>query len=280
VKSKLECIPCLLRQSLNAAKIVTDDPVVQENVLKSVMRELLEMPLSYTPPLIARTTYGIVSEITGCEDPYREIKATYNEVAMGMYPRLKEIVDESDDRLLTATKLAIAGNIIDFGADIRFNIEETINDTLTREFAINDYSEFVKSLVGSETILYLSDNAGEVVFDRVLLEEIRNCADIVYAVKKKPIINDAMTDDAIFCGIDSIAEIVTTADTPGTILERCDPEFVDLFRSADLIVSKGQGNYESLSEESGNIFFMLLVKCPVIADDLGIKMWDAVLKRK
>ena len=280
MKSKLECIPCLLKQSLNATRMVTDDPVVQEKVLKSVMRMLLDMPLNRSPPSIAHAVYSIVHDITGCDDPYRALKAEYNGVAMEMYPCLKGIVDESEDRLFTAIKLAIAGNIIDFGAHIQFNVRKTIKDTLTREFAINDYPEFVESLEKSENILYLADNAGEVVFDRILIEEINDRANIIYAVKKKPIINDATTDDAIFCGIDSLAEIITTADTPGTILERCDPEFVATYRSADMIISKGQGNYESLSEEDGDIFFMLLAKCPVIAADLGVEIWGAVLKHK
>jgi len=258
--------------------MVTDDPAVREKVLKSVMRELLDMPLNKSPPSIAHTVYSIVHDITGCDDPYKDLKAKYNDVAMEMYPCLKDIVDESEDRLFTAVKLAIAGNIIDFGADIQFNIKKTINDTLNREFTINDYPEFVQSLKKSKNILYLADNAGEVVFDRILIEEIKDHANIVYAVKKKPIINDATIDDAIFCGIDSLAEVITTADTPGTILARCDTEFVAAYRSADMIISKGQGNYESISEEGGNIFFMLLAKCPVIAADLGVEIGDAVLK--
>jgi len=278
MKSKLECIPCLLKQSLNAAEMVTDDQVVHEQVLKLVMTELLDVPLGRSPPTIAHTVYSIVHDVTGCDDPYKDLKVEYNGIAMGMYPCLKGIVDDSEDRLFTAVKLAIAGNIIDFGANIQVNIKKTIKDTLARDFAINDYPLFVKSLEDSESILYLADNAGEVAFDRVLIEEIQEYADIIYAVKKEPIINDATMEDAIFCGIDSLAEIVTTADTPGTILERCDQEFVDMFRSSDMIISKGQGNYESISEEPGNIFFMLLAKCPVIATDLGVKIGCAVLK--
>jgi len=277
MKARLECIPCLLKQSLNATRVVTDDQAVQEKVLKSVMAELLDAPLDSSPPLIARTIYSIVDDITGRYDPYKSLKMEYNRIAMGMYPDLKDIVDKSDDRLFTAVKLAIAGNIIDFGADIQFDVEETIRDVLTKEFAINDYPLFVESLEDSENILYLADNAGEVGFDRILIEEIVDYADVVYAVKNKPIINDATIDDAIFCGIDSIAKIVTTSDTPGTILERCDPEFVEIYRSADVIISKGQGNYETLSEAAGNIFFMLLAKCPVIAADLGVGIGDAVL---
>ena len=277
MKARLECIPCLLKQSLNATRVVTDDQAVQEKVLKSVMVELLDAPLDSSPPLIARTIYSIVDAITGRDDPYKSLKMEYNRIAMGMYPDLKDIVDKSDDRLFTAVKLAIAGNIIDFGADIQFDVEETIRDVLTKKFAINDYPLFVESLEDSENILYLADNAGEVGFDRILIEEIIDYADVVYAVKNKPIINDATIEDAIFCGIDSIAKIVTTSDTPGTILERCDPEFVEIYRSADVIISKGQGNYETLSEEAGNIFFMLLAKCPVIAADLGVGIGDAVL---
>jgi uncharacterized protein with ATP-grasp and redox domains len=145
MKARLDCIPCLLKQSLNATRVVTDDQAVQEKVLKSVMAELLDAPLDYSPPLIAHTIYSIVDDITGCDDPYKSLKMEYNRIAMGMYPDLKDIVDKSDDRLFTAVKLAIAGNIIDFGADIQFDVEETIEDILTKKFAINDYPLFVES---------------------------------------------------------------------------------------------------------------------------------------
>ena len=279
MKTTLECIPCLLKQALNAARLATDDPAVQEQVLKSVMKELLDVSFEHSPPFIAHIVYSMVKEVTGCEDPYEDLKIRYNHAAMEMYPRLKEIVDRSEDRLFTAAKLAIAGNIIDFGANMQFSVKKTIKDTLAREFAVNDYSKFLDSLEHSKNILYLADNAGEVVFDRILLEEMTDYGDIVYAVKKAPIINDATMDDALFCGIRPLAEIVTTSDTPGTILDRCDQEFIEIYRSSDMIISKGQGNYESMSGEEGNIFFLLLAKCPVIASDLGVEIGDAVLKQ-
>lgn len=280
MRANLECIPCLLKQSLNASRMATDDLAVQERVMRTVMKELLDVPFDQSPPFISHIVYSMVREITGCDDPYEDIKMKYNNAAMEMYSCLKEIVDKSEDRLFTAVKLAIAGNIIDLGTNMEFSIRKTIKDTLDRGFAINDYFQFLESLENSKNILYLADNAGEVVFDRVLLEEIIEDADIVYAVKKMPIINDATMDDAVFCGIGSLAEIVTTSDTPGTILDRCDPEFVDIYRSSDMIISKGQGNYESMSEERGNIFFLLLAKCPVVASDLGVEIGDAVLKHR
>lgn len=277
MKTFLECFPCFLSQALRAARIATDDEKEIKRVLDAVGMMLKDIPLESTPPESGRLVYHKVSEITGVRDPYRKIKAESTKKALALYPSLKSLVEESDDRLLTAVRIAIAGNVIDFGANWDFDLETELGDVLEKDFAICDYSAFKNTLDGAREVLYLGDNAGECVFDRILIEEIRK--PVVYVVRGAPIINDATYDDAVGAGIDRVAAILSSGtDGPGTILNTCSAEFLDMYQSAEFIISKGQGNYEALSNEGHPLFFLLKTKCPVIANDIGVKEGDIVLK--
>jgi len=259
--------------------MATDDKTKQEKALKKVLSELRKTSLEgKIPSDISHKVHHIVREVTGNNDPYKKLKDEYNRKALRMYPTLKQKVAESEDRLLTATKLAIAGNVIDFGPGYKFNLEKTIAEVLVQDFAIDHFSRFRKALQRSEKIIYLGDNAGEIVFDRILLEELKD-KEIKFVVKGGPIINDATVEDAKFAGIEKIAEIKTVSNgEPGTGPKRNSKKFIDFLKSADVVVSKGQGNYEALSEVNANIFFLLQVKCQVIADDMGVKVGSPVMK--
>ena len=289
MKAYLDCIPCLIRQALDTARLSTDDEKIQRMTLIQVMNFLInffqnnpdEVP---TPPYIAYHIYRIIKEVTKCEDPYHEIKVKYNEIALNMYQELKNIVENSSDPLLTAIRLAIAGNIIDFGTTGgQFDLKATLKEVLTQEFAICHYDLFCESLKNSETLLYLGDNAGEIVFDKVLIEEIlkKHKSKIYYAVKGAPVINDVTIEDAEQVKMNEVAEVITTGcDAPGTILNLCSEEFLKIYNNADMIISKGQGNYETLSEEKKkNIFFLLKAKCAIIARHLKVKVGDIILKK-
>lgn len=279
MKTCLDCIPCFIRQALEASKMATEDKTKQEKVLKAVLSELKKTSLkNKIPPQISRKVHRIVREVTKNNDPYKEVKDKYNKKALKMYPSLKRRVASSKDRLLTATKLAIAGNIIDFGPGLKFDLEETIEYVLAQDFAINHFNQFRKALKGSKKIMYLGDNAGEIVFDRILLEEL-NDKEITFVIKGGPSINDATIEDARFVGIDKIAriEVVSNGD-PGTGPDRQSKEFISKLKNADLVISKGQGNYEALSEVDANIFFLLKVKCSVIAGDIDAEVGDIVIK--
>ncbi len=279
MKTYLDCIPCFVRQALEASKMATGNKIKQEKTLKAVLSELENTSLkNKIPPQIARKVHRIVREVTKNNDPYKKVKDRYNRKALKMYPSLKRKVAKSKDRLLTATKLAIAGNIIDFGPGSKFDLEKTIKDVLTQDFAINHFNQFRKALNSSKKIFYLGDNAGEIVFDRILLEELKDKV-ITFVVKGGPIINDATVEDARFVGIDKIAkiEVVSNGD-PGTGPARRSKEFINKLKDADLVISKGQGNYEALSEVDADIFFLLKVKCPLIARDIDAKVGDIVIK--
>jgi uncharacterized protein with ATP-grasp and redox domains len=198
-----------------------------------------------------------------------------------MYSNLKKTVDDSATPLLTAVRLAIAGNVIDFGANTRFNLEETISQVLKKDFKIYHFSEFVRTLEKSHSLVFMADNAGEIVFDKLLLEAISTRYDIkkiLFVVKGEPIINDAMYEDAEYVGINNLNGIeFIKVNVPGTGLKRKNQKFLNILSKNDIIISKGQGNYEALSENK-KIFFLLMAKCPVVADDLKVKVGDIILK--
>ena len=184
--------------------------------------------------------------------------------------------ESSEDRLMTAVRLAIAGNVIDFGTDSSFDLTEELETILSQDFAVNHFKKFCEVLKQARNILYLADNAGETVFDRLLIEEMDK--PVIYLVREKPIINDATREDALLSGLDKVSEITSSGcDTPGTILKFCSDEFLETYRSANLIISKGQGNYEALSDEERPLFFLLKVKCQVVARDLGVKNGSIIL---
>lgn len=279
MKAYLDCIPCFVRQSLEAARMATDDEEVHREVLDKVMKDLRKNSLEgKKPPDIADRVHYIVRKLTGGTDPYKEMKEKHNEKAMYLYPQLKSMVSDSDDRLYTAVKLAIAGNIIDLAPGHEINLEDSVKKVLNEELKVNHFEEFKEELENAETIYYLADNAGEIVFDKVLLEEIDG-KDIKFFVKGGPIINDAMEEDAEYVGIPELAEIdIVSNGMPGTGPKRDSEEFIERMSKADLVISKGQGNYEALSEVDENIFFLLKAKCPVIAGDIDVDVGSLILK--
>jgi len=277
MKTYLECFPCFVSQAFRAARIATDDPEKIKQVIDEVGMMLKDIPFDSSPPETGILIYGKVREITGNQDPYRHIKAETTKRALSLYPFLKERVEEADDRLLMAIRVAVAGNVIDFGANVEFDLEKDIDEILSKDFAIFHYEEFKRLLNNTNEVLYLADNAGETVFDRVLIETMGKS--VTYAVRGVPVINDATQQDALQAGIDKVATIISSGtDGPGTILKRCNRKFRNLYNKAGLIISKGQGNYEALSHENRPIFFMLKVKCNIIAGDIGVNISDIVLK--
>lgn len=280
----LDCIPCFQRQALEAVRFVTSDPGLQEAVLREVMSELQKTDWRRSAPELAHMVHRVVREKTGEKDPYNTVKKEYNDLALGMYSELKRTVSQSPEQLLTAVRLAIAGNIIDFGVNSNFDLKTTIKECLEKEFGILDFPELAKGLEATDTLVYLVDNTGEIVFDRVLLETILDnykIKKILLGVKGAPIINDATLEDAIYIGMDALPGIkffdVGIGD-PGTGMERNSKEFLETLKKGDMVISKGQGNYEALSETEG-IFFLLMAKCPIIADDLAVEVGDIVLKK-
>ncbi len=287
MRLSLDCIPCFQRQALQAMRFVTDDEKVQEEALRATMRELLSLPWEATPPELARRVHRLIRQYSRSPDPYLQVKKQSNEHALKIYPEMKKIVTGSADRLETAARLAIAGNIMDFGASSSFDLEATIRSILHKPLAINDIGRLREELGKAEDILYFLDNAGEAVFDRLFLEtllEVYPIRRVNFVVKGGPVLNDVTEQDAVEAGLadlSSASEVgflkITNGD-PGTGPSRRSPEVREWIQEHDVVISKGQGNYEEMSEISG-IFFILMAKCPLIARDLKVKVGDAVIKR-
>jgi uncharacterized protein with ATP-grasp and redox domains len=284
----LDCIPCFFRQALEAARISGTSEKTQRIILHKVAKILPKFSLASTPPEMAQSIYKIVREMTHRKDPYKTIKTKSNKFALKLYTDLKRKVTVADDKLLKAVELAIAGNIIDYGVKNSLNLEKELKKILNKEktfkkrkSAFFDYLHFKRALNQAKTILYLADNAGEAVFDRILIEEIKRIdrnKEAIYAVKERPIINDALIEDACECGIDKIAKVISCgSEAPGTILSLCSKDFLKVYRKADMIISKGQGNFEVLSEEKRPIFYLFMAKCPVVANDVRCKVGDIIL---
>jgi len=261
--------------------MTTSDEGVQRGVLSEVAALLAELPADVTPVEMGLNVHRIIRERTGSIDPYRRVKKESNRKALELYPRLEAYVEAADDRLRAAVVVAAIGNVIDFGANPGFDLERSVDSGLATGLTGSDLEAFAERLGEVDQVLYLGDNAGEIVFDKVLVREIASLgARVTFAVREAPILNDATREDARAVGMDRWAEVIGSGIVgPGMQLARASPEFQDRFSRADLIVSKGQGNYEGLSEEARPIFFLLVAKCPVVARDLGVEVGDLVLRR-
>jgi uncharacterized protein with ATP-grasp and redox domains len=285
MKVNLDCIPCFQRQALQAVRFISDDEKLHERVLREVTKKLLESNWDSTPPELAHQVHSIVRRITNEKDPYKKVKRESNDSVLKLYPELKEMVNKSRDPLRTAVRLAIAGNIIDFAVLQEFNLEETIREVLKKRFVIDDYEKLKEKLKDAETLLFFVDNAGEIGLDKLLVEtflEAKKLEKIEFVVKGGPIINDATLEDAVYMGLDRLpnSKFLTISNgEAGTGPARSSQTVKNWIKEHDLVISKGQGNYEGLSEHNG-LFFMLMVKCPIIASDLGVKVGDIILEYK
>ncbi len=282
MKTFLDCIPCFIRQTLEAARMATNDQHLHEQMLRDVLRLTSEMTLTNSPPLIGQHIHRRLRELTGNNDPYAAVKRHFNQMALDMLPELHAKVASAQDPFTAAVRLAIVGNIIDFGpkGDIT---EADALDAIAKAFSgklHGDVNEFRKEIDQAKKIVYLADNAGEIVFDRILIEQILP-KNIIFVVRGAPVINDATWEDAIQAGLTELVQVIDNgSDAPGTILGDCSTEFLHHFNEADLIIAKGQGNFETLSDVNANIFFLFKVKCPVIGEHVGLPMGLQVLLKR
>jgi uncharacterized protein with ATP-grasp and redox domains len=273
MKTYFECLPCFVNQALSSLKRANATPEQTEKAMRAVFSELSYIDFGATPPVTGIGIYRIIRNLTGAVDPFAADKRHYNAFALSLLPALRNSLTLAPDPFLAAIKLAIAANIIDFGKNGAL-IEGEVHACLSRAVDVPVDLESVERLrsavAHAGSILFLCDNAGEIVFDRLLIEQLPR-QKITCAVRGAPAINDATMDDAREAGLPKLVTVISNgSDAPGTILAECSKDFRRTFDAADLVIAKGQGNFETLSDISDKrIFFLLQIKCPVIARDSG-----------
>jgi uncharacterized protein with ATP-grasp and redox domains len=231
-----------------------------------------------TMPEIHRELNDEFCRITGVSDIYLEEKQISNKIALELYHQLKPDVLISSDPFNMALRLSIAGNIMDYGALTDFDIHKTIDKVLNSDFAIDHSIQLKQAIQKAKKIVYLGDNAGEIVFDKMLIELMLH-PNLNYVVRGAAVLNDATREDAKFVGMDVVADVIDNGSkVPSTVLSTCSPDFLKIYNEADLIISKGQGNFEGLMYENDpRIFFLLMVKCDVVAELVGVEKGNFVV---
>jgi uncharacterized protein with ATP-grasp and redox domains len=271
----------MFRQIVEVSRMLKLPDEETKEIIGQVGELMAGDSFNMSPPEMAGRIHEIIRQQTGVDDIYRDAKEKSNRLAISVYDRCKERVLMSVDPLLTAVELAIAGNIIDFGVKNSLDVESEINRIVHQEqialrngdhqyFAIDSFAGAVDT---SNVIVILADNAGETIFDRILIETIKKRKpriEIIYGVKERPVLNDACIEDAYLCGINTMASVASTGSTiPGTVLHKLAPTFRILYDTADMVISKGQGNFESFRDAEKPVFYLFMAKCPVVADIAG-----------
>jgi len=280
MRTYLDCIPCFIRQSLDSVRAATADAALHEQIMREVLQIAGRMDFSQSPPSMAQVVHRRIRQLTGIEDPFRAVKDRQNQLAVELGRVLGDRRPASMGALEFAVRLAIAGNIIDLGAKSGLD-EAGIHTAMLaalEEPLAGSMDRLARAIQDARRLLYLTDNAGEIVFDRLLIEQMPPDR-VTVAVRGTPVINDATREDAEFAGMTDLVPVIDNgSDAPGTILASCSQEFRQCFQRADLIIAKGQGNYETLCDEPAPICFLLRVKCPVIARDLGCDVDRMVIR--
>lgn len=274
MKLQFECVPCYVRQALDAAKLATDDREIHENLLRKALTVASEFDINDSGFVLQAKIKKILEEMLPAVDPYKNVKKKFNNIALGLRDELKSIIRNSEDPFETSLRISLAGNIIDFGPATTVNkkiIEEAIKKSLSQKLDSRKVALLKKEIENAEKILFIGDNAGEIVLDKIFMENLPY-EKITYAVRGGPALNDATIEDAKMVGMVDYVRVITTGlDMPAAILPLCSEEFVSEYKKSDLIISKGQGNYEALCEEDNNIFFLLKIKCPLVAGNFSEK---------
>lgn len=283
MKISHDCIHCLARQAVEIAEEATNDVAMQQEIIKRSMKELAEMDFNETAPEIAFRIHQHSKNITGIHDPYIRLKEQYNEIAKEIYDKitLEKWLDKAEDRFDMACRLAIAGNIIDFSVGLKLDysdVVKSIEDSVKHDIFGAGTTALREAVERSKNIMYIADNSGEIIFDKFLLENLP-LSRVTYVVKGGPIVNDATMHDAISTGVVDLVKVIDNGHSAqGTILKDCSSEFKSAFNKADLIISKGQANFETLSDiKDKTIFYLLRAKCSSVAAAIGCNRMDYVL---
>lgn len=280
---KEECITCILNQITRVSEYMKLDRNAADKVANRSILKSMELDFrSFTPPLYSEIIYKVLTDETGIKDPYKKLRKDQNDLILDNLDIFRRKTENSDDPVFTSLYYSLLGNIIDYGGVRIFDLDDIFIETNTLELMIDDYMEFRNRLEAAETLLIISDNAGEAVFDMLFLEQVRKFfpdIKVWYGVRSGPAINDIIMEDAVYIGIDKYADIIESGSTyAGTIISKSTPEFISVYNKCDIIISKGQGNFETLeAEKEKDIFFVFKVKCSVVSNHTGLETGSLVL---
>ena len=277
-----ECLVCIYNQALKSATNLNCDAKTTKKILNDTAKILIKYDLDVTPPFIAKDVYKKISKRVGTNDPLKNIKQKSTKEAKKLQSYIKNRIKNSNDKLFTAIKAAIAGNVIDFGSQKQFDLKDAIEEVFEKEFGICDYEDFLKDIKSSKLILYIADNTGEHIYDKILLKVLTKAfkdKEFIYVTRGKPIINDVTILEAKKAGIDKVCKVVSSGvDTPGLDLSRATKSFKKLFKKSDMVIAKGMGNYETMyNVVDKKAYFLFKIKCNVIARSLDKKVGDIML---
>jgi uncharacterized protein with ATP-grasp and redox domains len=283
MKVHYECAACFLRQTREALDLATNNESLKMDITEKVVKIVSEnFHRGAVSNVIGTEVHRTIKEETGNKDPYNKEREISNDIALNFLPQVEKILGE-DNNLKNYIKVAIAGNVLDFGAlGLEMNMESLIVKTMEKDPSLDHTKELEEELKRSKTVLYLADNIGEIVFDKILIERIKEYnVDVTVALKEKPILNDACIDDALNIGLDEVSDLISTGtDSIGIIEAEVSSKFMELFQESDMIIAKGLGNYEGLGEmdlKEKPVFCLLNAKCPPVARDIGVKLGDNIV---
>ncbi|MDX1798862.1 MAG: ARMT1-like domain-containing protein [Candidatus Lokiarchaeia archaeon] len=290
MKLEPECIGCLFNQMLNAFRLLKPD--FPRKIIIKAQKELMEYLINFdieqrAAPYLGKITYNIISDLLKDNDPYYNLKMQYNSLVMKYFGEIVKIIESADDSLSKAILASALGNTIDFASQHEIDIINDVYNFAMEDLVINDYVKFRKSLDNTTHLLILGDNAGEIVFDKILILILKKYypdLEIVYSVRSKPIINDATLEDAKFISLTDLVEVIESNDAPGIILSEATEKFKKhFFKENGVILSKGQGNFESLygmEIPQKEVYYLLKAKCNLMERIFTVKIGDLIFKKK
>jgi uncharacterized protein with ATP-grasp and redox domains len=281
MKSDPECLTCMMTQAFNTVKATTNDLSVQREVLNRVAETISYTDLEKTPAAISQPVYEIVSRVTGIKDPYADLKRQTNKEALKLLSALQHMLSKAEDPLKIALHIAVAGNIVDIGIGHTFDLEKDVFTILSIPFSIDNMELFKEDIQPGRRLLYLGDNSGEIVFDRLLIQVLKEKGvEVTFCVKSGPIINDALMEDAHAVGMTEMVPVIETGSNDiGINLHNCSDQFLKALEETDIILAKGHGNFETCSDLPYNFYFLLKAKCRVVAQALAVTMGDIIFKK-
>lgn len=278
MKFYLECTHCIISQIQRVSKLLSLDDTTEKIILQKIMKYLSTADLEKGSPEVYVDAFAILTEYLGEEDIYKQIRYDYNQKILDFEDKIDEMILSSNNPIKIALETSIAGNLLDLAIHREFSMEYLLNlisEIEKKSITIDDSKKMLEDIKKASTLLFLGDNCGEIVLDKLFIKQIKKYnpnVDIYFAVRGKPAVNDVLEADAHQVHMEDYAKIISNGDSClGTVLTRTSTEFNKIFNSVDLIIAKGQGNFESLeSEHLSNIYYLFMAKCPLVAQQVKV----------